>query len=648
VVQPTFTWSLLSGTGSVDANGLYWAPNAAGSATVKAALGAISATATVSVSPEELVWYQANAASGTTLTDSSGHGKNATTSGSIIWSTGAAGNALKLTNGYAQLPTGILSGVTDVTISAWVKIDTLSSWSRIFDFGTGTTTNMFLTPRNGNSNVVRFAITTGGSGGEDRIDGTAALATGSWQMVTVTIAGSVGTLYVNGIAVGTNTGMTLHPGDLGSTTLNYLGKSQYADPAFLGSIDDFRIYGRALSAAEVLRLMKPAVAVAALGTPNPTGGTTAQLKVTGNDALSTEAGLTYTWATTGSPPAPVNFSANGTNAAKNTTATFTKPGTYNFQVTMTNSVGQSTTSTTSVTVTTSVVGRYLFYNGSTFDTSNDNAIAPDKTALLPGQTSALANYSSYSRGINGIMIDIAGPVGTLSPADFVFAVGNDSSPAGWTSPAQPVSITMRPGQGPGGSTRVEIVWADNTIVNKWLQVTLKANSNTGLPTDDVFYFGSAVGESGNSTLDMKVNAADQLATRQAAGVALITSPFDYNRDGVVDFTDEGIARTGYTYFLNEVHIIQAPGVAGAGLGPAMPAGVPASPFISIESGGAPAPALFVPPPKEPLVPLRPELLLADVTLMGNGEDGPRTPLGLRATMTQLIKATLVKISFGKK
>ena len=35
-----------------------------------------------------------------------------------------------------------------------------------------------------------------------------------------------------------------------------------------------------------------------------------------------ESGLIYTWATLGNPPAPVTFSANGTNASKNTTVTF--------------------------------------------------------------------------------------------------------------------------------------------------------------------------------------------------------------------------------------------------------------------------------------------------------------------------------------
>jgi hypothetical protein len=61
-----------------------------------------------------------------------------------------------------------------------------------------------------------------------------------------------------------------------------------------------------------------------------------------------EANLTYTWVATG--PAAVLFSANGTNAAKNTTATFAMSGSYAFTVTITDSGGLSTTSTVAVTV----------------------------------------------------------------------------------------------------------------------------------------------------------------------------------------------------------------------------------------------------------------------------------------------------------
>ena len=70
------------------------------------------------------------------------------------------------------------------------------------------------------------------------------------------------------------------------------------------------------------------------------------------------ASLTYTWTTTGNPPAAVGFSNNGTNAAKNTTATFHKAGACSFQVTITNAAGLSTTSNVNVTVgqTTTMVG----------------------------------------------------------------------------------------------------------------------------------------------------------------------------------------------------------------------------------------------------------------------------------------------------
>ena len=42
------------------------------------------------------------------------------------------------------------------------------------------------------------------------------------------------------------------PSDLGATDRNYIGKSQWtADAYYRGSIDEFRIYNRALSIAEL-------------------------------------------------------------------------------------------------------------------------------------------------------------------------------------------------------------------------------------------------------------------------------------------------------------------------------------------------------------------------------------------------------------
>jgi hypothetical protein len=158
------------------------------------------------------------------------------------------------------LPTGVVSNLNDFTIAAWVRQTTISTWTRIFDFGTGTTANMFLTPRNGANNLIRFAVTTSGGNGEQRIDGTAALPTGVWKHVAVTLSGNTGVLYVDGVPVGTNNAMTLTPASLGSTTLNYIGKSQYNDPHLNGQVDEFRIYRTALSPGEVATLVTPLAA----------------------------------------------------------------------------------------------------------------------------------------------------------------------------------------------------------------------------------------------------------------------------------------------------------------------------------------------------------------------------------------------------
>jgi alpha-L-arabinofuranosidase len=169
---------------------------------------------------------------------------------------GKSGNAIKL-NGltqYAQLPEGIVSDLHDFTISAWVNPQTVDTWARVFDFGSSTDVNMFLTVSAGST--PRFAITTNGGGNESRLSGTAPLPAGEWTHLAVTLSGTTGTLYVNGVAVATDPSMTLTPAALGATTNNWIGKSQYgADPLLNAAVDEFQIYDRGLSAAEVQSLM---------------------------------------------------------------------------------------------------------------------------------------------------------------------------------------------------------------------------------------------------------------------------------------------------------------------------------------------------------------------------------------------------------
>ena len=92
-------------------------------------------------------------------------------------------------------------------------------------------------------------------------------------------------------------------------------------------------------------------------------------------------------------------------------------------------------------------------------------------------------------------------------------------------------------------------WPDGAIAGKWLQVTVKGGANTGLARDDVFYFGNAIGETGNDPGNALVSAADVIGARDNPhgpfNQASITNRYDFNRDGLVNGTDVIIARTGF-------------------------------------------------------------------------------------------------------
>lgn len=222
-----------------------------------------------------------------------------------------------------------------------------------------------------------------------------------------------------------------------------------------------------------------------------------------------------------------------------------------------------------------VVDYHIFYNNSEWDgndaaanASDDAAIAPDKSALLPEQTATFANYTSYSRGINGIMIDIENcpNVDHITAADFSFRMGNRNAETAhtWDEAAPPSSVTVREGAGTNGSDRITLIWDDDaTVVKKqWLRVEMRATQNTGLVISDVHYWGNAVGEVGNSTTNAFVNSTDVVAIRDNAtnflNPSVITDVHDINRSRLANATDVILARDNATNFLNVLQLITAP------------------------------------------------------------------------------------------
>jgi len=198
---------------------------------------------------------------------------------------GRFGSAVRLTGsplGHAEhvaLPAGLVDSLTDFTIATWINLSVydrtnlpdsgptvdpgaLNNSAAIFDFGSpnrefgaAPLAHMFLTVRISNQQPFpRFAITTRGTEGEQRIDGTLPLPAGRWTHVAVTRQGTIGTLYIDGVPAGRNNDVGLAPADLGHTTGNWIGRCQFPQRgvSYLNAaLDEFQIYGRALSAAEV-------------------------------------------------------------------------------------------------------------------------------------------------------------------------------------------------------------------------------------------------------------------------------------------------------------------------------------------------------------------------------------------------------------
>jgi len=182
----------------------------------------------------------------------------------------------------------------------------------------------------------------------------------------------------------------------------------------------------------------PTVATPASASPNPVTGTTVNLSVLGSDDGGVDA-LAYTWATTGTPPASVTFSANNTNAARNTTATFTRAGTYSFTVTIRDAQGLTVTSSVNATVNA---------------TLTTVTVAPTAASVLVGQTQAFtaAGRDQFNQAM------------TISPAWTVSGGGSISSAGLFTagSTAGGPFIVTATSNGRSGTASVSVTAAPNT------------------------------------------------------------------------------------------------------------------------------------------------------------------------------------------
>ena len=269
-------------------------------------------------------------------------------------------------------------------------------------------------------------------------------------------------------------------------------------------------------------------------------------------------------------------------------------------------IGKPTTATININVASGqVLGNRLFYNNSKYDlnsgainANDDAAIASDKTGYNGTGTATFANISAFNKGITGIMVDLQSGIGThsainltsgdisfkVSPATFVTTTYNQLST--WSVAPSPSAISVRMGAGQAGSDRLEITFATGAIKNEWIEVDVHAGGNTGLSANDVFYFGSVIGDSGAADTVLLAKTDGNDYNVPFSNIVGLTTPVwnlaDYTKDGKVDGND-ATAAIGNVFALHYLANPTGPFAPNGGGSAAPAASAAVTPAVSAAS-----------------------------------------------------------------
>ena len=156
---------------------------------------------------------------------------------------------------YVNLPGGLIAGDKAVTFEFWASLGTNRGWCRVFDQGSDTFVNggrldLYFSPHSGSGD---FRLTVMDPNPTERVIRVRGNLDNQTNLHVACVldppSGFMG-IYTNGILAVSTNNLT----SLASVATNrfYLGRSLFpTDPPLNGSIDEFRIYSAALSAAQI-------------------------------------------------------------------------------------------------------------------------------------------------------------------------------------------------------------------------------------------------------------------------------------------------------------------------------------------------------------------------------------------------------------
>jgi len=200
-------------------------------------------------------YWKLDDASGATAADSTGNGNTGTLTNGPTWAAGKVNGALTFngTTQYVLVPNSSSIDVTgtNLTMAAWIQITgaTGKSYQNIFGKDSVFGAFQYRLLISDSRSSLRFQAN---GGAIDAISNNfTALTLGTWHHVAVAYNGSSINFYLDGQSQGS----TPATGSIASSSNDLdIGKTYALNYYFDGTIDDVRVYNRALSASDVLTL----------------------------------------------------------------------------------------------------------------------------------------------------------------------------------------------------------------------------------------------------------------------------------------------------------------------------------------------------------------------------------------------------------
>lgn len=208
---------------------------------------ALAGTCRADITSNLEVWLKFDDGTGTAATDSSGNGRNGTLTNGPTWGTGQVNGCVVLdgSNDRVTFVAAPVGSATTFTIGCWVRTTSLANTQAVYgetEAG-GNVRHFCQLSTSGNLAYDNFAP----SGGSISSSGT--VSTNTWTHLCWVRNGATLTFYKNGSSSGSGSPDTFS----GTTPTEFAVGFRNAQP-FVGSIDEFRVYSRALSGSDVTEL----------------------------------------------------------------------------------------------------------------------------------------------------------------------------------------------------------------------------------------------------------------------------------------------------------------------------------------------------------------------------------------------------------